>query len=586
MNRLSRAALSVLALLFAAVIPVQAVERTHNIDLQEKEQLIFLIDGSYSMADERWQEVLECTQMIDAMLPSNFQTALLVYSEDIDALVDYDQALGDRMAELKGRKQQGYTNPGAALNAALEMFDWNSSGGKYVLFISDGEISMPTAEGTEDAAAAYLDATAQAAEKGIIIDLLLYPTEDIEDRISDGAALTGGTRFYRTEGSTAETFAESYLFDCLGLERIMLGLADSSDNLASVSLQDTYAERVRILLTSESRIQDIHVSCQSRDIRVVQGENYAVITLEQPMEETASLQYTLAEKGRMNAYLVKEYHLTIQADASYINETGCQQIIVHAINSNGKDILEDPELRKVIGIYIDGKKASLEASQEKAVINWPAESSGNVTLKVDFRDLNSLVYYESAESTLWLDVPDAQGKSDGIQYLWLFIVVAGVCVTFIILLCLLLRSRQKKNGTSEGESTKTPLLDEILNYEFSGKVVVYVIKTADEMDIPPASINLYARGSRTPFSFEWIRSRCHIELNLPGADKIEFSGGANHTLCVRNSGDATAMQGKDILLRDKKYTLSYNDKVLLIFNNGETEIEVHYKSMKPSEREG
>lgn len=589
MNQLRHVAIIALILLFTTVLPVQAaVENAQNNDMQEENQIIFLIDGSYSMAGERWQEALECIQMIDAMLPSDYQTALLVYSEGVDTSVGFDQSMEDSIAELKGRKQQGYTNPGEALATALEMFDWNSPGRKYAVIISDGEISMRTAENTETAVTVYLDAVSQAAESGVIIDLLIYETEDIEDQISDIAAITGGTHFYRTEDSTAEEFAINYLFERLGIERIMLGLADSSNNLVTVSLQDTFTDRVRILLTSESQIQDIYVSCKSMDIQVVQGESFAVITLDHPREENVSLQYTLTEKGRMNAYLVKEYSLTVSAEASYTPENSCQQILVRILNSDGKDILEDQDVREAVSIYIDGEKISYEVSQGKAVITWPAETSGEVTLRVDFAGLNSLVYCEGAESSLFLEVPPPEPPEEdhSLQYIWLWVVVAGICLVFIVLLCLLLRSAKKKNEISEGEDAGTSHFDEILKHDFSGKLAIYVIKTKDEADIPPASVNLYARESREPFNLEWVKNKCRLDIELEDADKILFSGGTDHTLCVRNNGNATVMQGSEILLRGKKYSLSYNDKLLLIFNNNETEIEIHYKNMKPSEREG
>lgn len=460
MNRFSQVVMFVLILLFSAALTVQADDSTQNINLQEEDQIIFLIDGSYSMAGKRWQEALECIQMINAMLPANFQSALLVYSEGVDTSVVFNQSLEDNMAELKGRKQQGYTNPGEALVTALEMFDLNSSGRKYIVMISDGEISMRTAEDTEAAVTAYLDAVSQAADRGIIIDLLLYETKGIEDQISDGAALTGGTHYYRTEDNTAEKYAESYLFDRLGMERIMLGLADSSDNLAAVSLQDTFAERVRILLTSESQIQDIHVSCQSREIRVVQGENFAVITLDHPMEEIVNLQYSLTKKGRVNAYLVKEYNLAVSAEASYVPETGCQEILIRVVNSDGKDILEDQDIREAVSIYIDGEKASYEISQGKAVITWPAETSREAVLKVDFDGLNSLVYCESVESNLWLEVPlpDPPEEDHSLQYIWLWVVVAVICLIFITLLCLLLHSSKKKTKLPKVRTQGRPTL--------------------------------------------------------------------------------------------------------------------------------
>lgn len=52
MNQFRQAALMALILLFAMALPVQAVESTQNTDLQEEYQIIFLIDGSYSMAGE------------------------------------------------------------------------------------------------------------------------------------------------------------------------------------------------------------------------------------------------------------------------------------------------------------------------------------------------------------------------------------------------------------------------------------------------------------------------------------------------------------------------------------------------------
>lgn len=446
-------------LLLAVVRPVQAVDNRQNINKQEN-QIIFLIDGSHSMAGERWQEGLECIQMIYAMLPSGYQTALLVYSEGIDISMDFDQSLEDCMAELEGRKQQGYTNPGEALETALGMFDRNSSGAKYVIIISDGEISMRTPDDTETAVTAYLNAASQAADSEVIIDLMLFETKGIEDQISDGAAMTGGTCFYRTEDSTSEKFAESYLFNRLGLERIMLGLADSSGNTASVSLQDTFAEQARILLTSESQIQDIQVSCQSRKIQVVQGGHFVVISLERPIEEVVNLQYTLTEKGRMNAYLVKEYDLTVSAEASYVGETGCQQILVRVVNSDGKDILEDPDIREAVSIYIDGEKASYEVSQGKAVITRLEETSREAALKVDFSGLNSLVHCEGAESSLWLEVPlpEPPEEDHSPQYLWIWIVIAGVFLTFIVSLCLLLRSGKKKTKLPEMRTQGHPTL--------------------------------------------------------------------------------------------------------------------------------
>lgn len=447
MKRFKVIVVFILFLLFSAAVPVQAAGQTQGMSSQESGQIIFLLDGSRSMSKERWQEALDCVLMVEAMLPSGYQAALAVYNTDVDMVVDFSQPMEEGILGLRDRKQEGYTDPGAALETAMEVFAGDLSDNKYVVFITDGEVSLPGAEETEAASASYRTAIAKAAEQGIIVDVLLYETKDIEDQVSGSVALTGGSCFHRTQEKTAEDFGENYLFDRLGLERIMLGVSDSSDNLTKVSLQDTFADRVRILLLSENRLQDIQLSCQSRNISTVQGNRFAVITLEYPLEDTVELQYVLAEKGRMTAYLVKEYDLAVSAEASYIPETGCQQIRIRVVNSEGKDILEDTEVRDAVAIYIDGEKVPYEVSGGSAVITWFAESSEEIDLEVDFGGLNSRVYCGSAQSSLWLEVPPEEPleepEEDEVSYFWLYVVIAGVCAAFAVLLCLLKQSKKK-----------------------------------------------------------------------------------------------------------------------------------------------
>lgn len=458
MKQLKYTVVFMLFLLLTAAAPVQAAGYAQSDNPQESGRIIFLLDGSRSMSGERWQEALDCVLMVEAMLPNGYQTALAVYNTEVDVVANFDRPLEDGISILKDQKQRGYTDPGAALEAALEMFEGDLSGGKYVVFITDGEVSLPGAEETEAAFASYQAAAAKAAEQGIIVDVLLYETADIEDRVSDGAALTGGSCFHRTQERTAEDFGESYLFERLGLERIMLRVSDSPDNLTQVSLQDTFAERVRILLTSQNGIQDIQVSCQSRKISTVQGERFAVITLEHPLEDTVDLQYLLAEKGRMTAYLVKEYELSVSAEAFYIPETGCHQIRIRVVNSEGKDILEDPEIRDAVAIYIDGAKTPYEVLQGRAVISRFEESTGEIDLEVDFGGLNSRVYCDNAQISLWLEAPPEESAEEEMPYFWLCVVIAGVCVTFVVLSYLLIRSRKKKTKLPEMKKQGRPIL--------------------------------------------------------------------------------------------------------------------------------
>lgn len=123
----------------------------------------------------------------------------------------------------------------------------------------------------------------------------------------------------------------------------------------------------------------------------------------------------------------------------------------------------------------------------------------------------------------------------------------------------------------------------VLGYDFSGQLAVYVLKGEDEEDLPPCRIKLFG-STKKNMTFDWIKDRCKIRCKLNDADKIRFSGGKGHTLCFKNHGYATIVKGSEILKREKKYALHYGEKILLIFNHGGTEIELHYKNIKPGER--
>lgn len=455
MKKFKVMAVFILFLFFSSVLPMQAAAQTQISGLSEGGRVVFLLDGSNSMSKERWQEALDCVLMVDAMLPSDYQAALAVYNTEVDVAVGFDDSMEEGISGLRNRKQGGYTDPGAALDAALEMLAGERVNKKYVVFITDGEVSLPGEEDTKEAFTAYQASAANTAEQGIVVDVLLYETKNIEDQVSEGAVLTGGSCFLRTQEKTAEDFGKDYLFERIGLEKIMLGVSDSPDNLTKISLQDTFAERVRILLLSEKGLQDIQVSCQSRKISIAQGNRFAVITLEHPLEDTVDLQYAMAEKGRMNAYLVKEYDLTVSAEASYMPETGCQQIQVRVINSEGKDILEDPEIRDAVAIYIEGEKAPYEVSNGSAVITRFEESSREIDINVDFEGLNSRVYCDSAQSSLWLEVPPVELPEEPVEdeapYYWIYVVTAGVCAAFAVLLCLLVYSKKKTKISVAGK---------------------------------------------------------------------------------------------------------------------------------------
>lgn len=571
----------ILILILLNTFTVHASE--YNTDTGEH-QILFALDCSASVTKENWREAVDGVAMVAAMLPSNYETAVMAYNEDVVVCTDFEHMPEGQVEELRKVERKGYTNTGLALETALESFSWDASAEKRIVIVSDGEISMRDQSATEAAVMLYEDASGSAADKNVKIDILLFEAEGIEEQICSGSEMTEGFVYRKTDESTVEKFAETYLFDELGLKRIMLGTSDASDQTADISLQDIFAENAKILLTAESEIEDVQVICQCADVSIVQGEKFAVIDLAYPIEENVVLQYALKEKGKINAYLVKEYHLSAEMDAAYEEEASQHIIRIGIEDSKGKSIFTDEDICERVDIYINESRCNYTVGQGMAVIPYQVQESQEVSLRVDLEGLNGLVFCNGTERSIFLELPEEEPEQNNMQYFWLCLVVSVVCIIFVLLLFLLSRTK-KKTKESPKDTQISQGIGEIFKYAFSGKIVVYVVKSTGGEDMPPASVNLYKREGKNPFSFEWIRDKCHIDIELKDSDKILFYGGENHTLCIRNNGDATLFNGKDVLLRSKKYTLNYNEKLLMIFNDGDVELEIHYKNIKPSERE-
>lgn len=587
--------LSCIFMLLFRPFPVHAAEDGSI----ERKQIIFVLDGSHSMTEKRWQTAVDCIAMVEAMLSSEYETAVLVYDSEVVYHMGFDQMTVNRLEEIRNLERKGYTNTGMAIAAALEAFSTDESAEKRILIFSDGEISMKGRQETEEALLPYKEEVENALAQKVKIDVFLFEDDEIEKQITDAPALTGGYLFLESEAGitggefpAAETgdlsvgrFAEEYLFGQLGVKRIVQGASDAVGNTVEIALRDTCAEQVRILVTAETAMEDIQVSCQSEEVRIIRGKQFAVIELERPREDAVKLQYTLTEPGRVNTYLTKEYNLAVDMEAAYVTELSGHEIRIRISNTEGVNLLEQEAVNRKPEIYIDGNKTDYTLEQGEAVIFYPVERSGEVSVRVDLENLEGRVTCTGGEGSLYLELPPPpEPPVEEESYPWVYVVVTGVCIIFLILLILLHGTKKKTLLPTEPEPKEQGVI-EAFRHDFSGKLVVYLLKSPGETDMPPASINLYRREGREPFSFQWVREKCHMELPLEDADKLQFFGGPDHTLCIRNHGKVTVMSGQEILLQNRKYTLHYDEKLLLVFDGGETELEIHYKNMKPSERE-
>lgn len=546
-------------------------------NITESTQIIFLLDASKSMkTDNQWMAAADSVCLVSAVLPEAYETALLVYNTEIVYQEDFGN-IGKRTRNaLESMELQGYTSPAAALEKAMELFD-DSTAKKRVVFISDGEISMKGEQNTLEAVGQFEDAADNALKQNIKIDMFAISNSGIENKVSYGSQITQGELYVVDSGQTIEEAAEKYLFQTSGIGKIELGESVSSGGSLRVDLQDIYMQNAKIFLVSDEKLKEFHVTGQCGLLNMIQGSRFAVAKLENPLEEQITVDYSMENKGNVRIYLMKEYFMEVNMEKTYTSEEGSFALRVDALNHQDKSVFDVDHLRKGISISIDGKNVPYDIVDGTAVVPYQAAETHNVIVAVDMDFAGSILHYEGETETVELIVPVIEEKPD---YRILYIVLGALFLAVIILFSVYYRGKQKKNV---GETVDEARRKDKVKYDFSGKLTVYLMTGEREEDIPPCSIKLFGRPLEG-ITFNWIKNRCGIGYALADADKVRFMGGRDHSLCFINDGCATVVKESQILQRGQRYSLYYGEKILLIFNNGATEIELHYQNIKPSER--
>lgn len=441
-------------LVFLNAVLVQAAEESSD----NTNQILFVLDGSRSMAGDKWQEAVDVVEVVSAMLPSNYETAVIVYNDDIVTCTDLCVLSENQISELRSMVSKGYTNTGMALETALAHFSQEITGKKRIIAITDGEIIMKKPAQTIEAVELYETAVKRAVEQNVVIDVLMLGAEDFEDQISCASEETGGFIYKETETQSIEKFMETYLFELLGLESVVVGMSDAQSSALRISLQDACTKQAKILVLSESPIEDLNVNCQSENIQVFQAEKAAVIDLSWPVEDEIDLQYTTSEKGKIRAYLVKEYEFFVDMAAAYSSEVLGHVVEVHVVDAKGNAVFEDEDLKDKIDIYIDGNSSEYTVERGRAVIVRQIKENQEIQVQVVFKKLGGIVFRSGEEKTLYLELPPvepAEPEEESNPYIWLYIVIAGICFAFALSMLLFLKAKKKQKNRQSRNCSKT-----------------------------------------------------------------------------------------------------------------------------------
>ncbi|MCM1251941.1 MAG: VWA domain-containing protein [Clostridium sp.] len=558
--------------------------------VNEVSDIVFLLDCSQSMRDiDENYMAPDFIKELAYVLPSHYRLGLVGYNKEICISVSLESETKEIEESLETVVYKDYGNAGAGMAEAVSLFQ-DDGNEKRIILLSDGENVMDSEENTDESAALFREAVREAKEKNIVIDVInLGKRVEEGENVYQAADDTGGVIYDMENGESLREFIEEYLFQQMDIANLPVGKLSGGSGELSVKLPDCMMREAKIILSGKQQNENMTLNCEADRMQVWKGKNYTVIELLHPLSEEVKIQMSSEAGMDVNAYLTAEYDFSMTTENTYIPKTQTARFGIGICNQDGKNLLDGHMKDGNFTVYLDGEEQEYSLSDGKAYVSQALEQDAVVTIDVSFDKLYGN-YYGVSEVKEAVTIPEMiveieEEKEEAIDwFFWAVILIFAV--SLIIIFCIAGKKRGGANDRKKVIDESRMLPDEkgMRGNDFCGKLVVYVIHNREGIDYPPESINLFARCNREMITLEWILDVCNLPLQLKGADKIIIRPGDDRSIIIKNAGKASAVKNREFLIKGHSYHLYYQEKVTFIFDEEDTEIEVHYKDLKPSER--
>ena len=553
----------------------------------EDRDIVVVLDCSKSMEDvDSRYNTFDFIESILAIVPRNYRIGMIAFNNEVCASLPVGSSYEMIEETLWGLEYAHYGNAGAGLMEALQLFK-DGGAQKRIVLISDGEIMMDSEEGTKESAALFSQAVELAKEQGIVIDVLaLGPRIEEGYTVYRAAEATTGTEYDLADGSALVNFTEEYLFDEWGLSERHVGKVNGTEVDLSVKLPDCLMEKAKIVLLGKQQNDNLSVNCEAGKINVSEGQYYTVIELVKPISDGVEIQMVSEEETDISVYLMAEYDVSLSTGHNYNEETQTAEIWLDIANQDGKSLFEGYLKEGGVKVYLDNQEQDYRIKDGKISLQKKYVQDSTAKINVSFDSLYA-DYFGDTSAEEEIMVPVVVEEPPEID--WFFWSVIIFFIVALVLLFFISWRRQRKAGNRKRIVNDNRVYEKenaVHKNNFFGKVQIFVIRSKNDIDYPPESINLFARCNREMITLEWILDTCNVPLNLKGAERIIIKPGDDKSLIIKNSSKASALMGRELLMKNHSYHLYYHEKVTFIFDEEDTELEMHYKDLKTNERWG
>lgn len=572
--------ISIVFLFITACLPSYA----QDILAEQVTEIVFMLDCSQSMQDvDKEYASLEFIREFAASAPYNCKIGLVAYNNEVAVSLPIGSSYAEIIENLSQLEYRSYGNAGAGMQEAVKLFK-DGQACKKIILISDGEIVMKTQEQTEESAESYQQAVSAALKEGIEIDILAIGSHIEEgETIYYAAQDTGGSCYELKDGEELQDFIDEYLYYELKMPGRLAGKINGTGGELKITLPDCLMDEVKIILTGKQQNDNLTVNCEAEKIDILKGSHYTVIELQKPCSEEVTIRMASEEEMDVTAYFVGKYEFLSSISCIYNSELQQGEIHIKIENTENRNLLEGHLGDGGLSILLNGEANSYELENGELTIKKEILQSDEVELEILFKDDFS-IYFGNAIMTGKIEVPQMEEIKKQVD--WFFWIVILIFLATLIILFLISHKRRIRSKSVKivEENRAYHRENDTKGNDFCGKIMIYVIHNKEDIDYPPESINLFARCSRDMISLEWLLDECSLPLNLKEAEKIIIKPGEDKSLAVKNNSKAAALKGRELLVKGRFYHLYYHEKITFIFDQEDTEIEIHYKDLKPNER--
>ncbi|MBR1728026.1 MAG: VWA domain-containing protein [Selenomonadaceae bacterium] len=143
----------------------------------------------------------------------------------------------------------------------------------------------------------------------------------------------------------------------------------------------------------------------------------------------------------------------------------------------------------------------------------------------------------------------------------------------------LTKPTQIKLNKSEPEIEKPIVKSKKISY--NGKLIIYVTKSNIDEDIEPREFNLFRLFDARDITLAEILDKSNINIKFEGAKNILISP-SPRGVYLRNNSDCAITKRNNLLLKNERTELYYNDSIYISSSDETSEIILMFKSLKPA----